>query len=1087
MPSQFKLLTIISIDLAALKNAIAEREPGHSQNILATLSNGLAALVASHGGLVERADLELWQATFGAEVAREDDPVRAVSAGLALSKLLLDFRPGGAPLPLPPGVEVHTINMNPESLQIAKARGFLRDVFHDLEPLSSGASSADVVISQETYRHVYGLFNVQKLFSKNAEGGQESVRAYRVLSMRPKSLTRTLRGVEGGGINMVGREEEMERLRTAFRESVDKQELRMVSVLGEAGIGKSRLLHEFQDWLQENPCRTRLFCGRANSELIRVPFAHMREVFCARFDIQESDPKWFAEEKFAGEFVQLLKSSTQTLPGDDELNLQAYCAGQLLGFDFSSEPAVARLLKDPQQIRDRGFRGISALLACAGHRTKDTEDASEFGTRADASVLVLEDLHWGDDDTLDLITHLVQTLHKTPLLILCLARPTLLERRPNWFNHEGIRIDLPALSTRQSEMLVDAHLRNAPSVPRSLRDLVLADAGGNPFYIEELIKMFIEEKVIVPGSEKWTFEPNRLASVSVPSTLTGVLQARLDGLESLERAVLQRASVVGSIFWDTAVKDLGSHAGGRNREASGTASEPSTVEIQRVLSNLCSMDLIQRRELSGFSNTIEYTFKHELLRNAAYEGMARTERRQYHGLTAAWLIEHSGERIRELAGLVAVHYEQSGKLADAAYWYGQAGQQARAGHAPATAIDYFQKALDLYAGERRKGGAVQSSHLELYAGLSDTLAMQARFAEALDGFGKLRTLAESAGDLASQAHAWNGIAFLLERRGDNRASIEAAEKAELLARGAGEGCSAELARAAHLKGWAYYRLGDAAAVLSLADLTLKLAEQSNDLFSKAGSYKLFGVAHLQLGHYQDADGYFLKGLDMCEELGDRRNAGAMFSNLGESARLRGDYRAAVELYERALAVAKEIGDRPSEAIYLNNLCGARLGLRQFQEAEDGLRQVIALTDMPRSCSLAETYSFLARACLGQGKDAEALEAAQRAIAIAKESENHLDLGGGWRVLGQVAAMLKNRATFEAEGRAAPETNTRLPEAADPAACFEESLRIFDKMEADGERAATLLTWAEFDEAEGRLQQSREKSQKASEILKHMGT
>src|SRR5262249_37586707 len=159
--------------------------------------------------------------------------------------------------------------------------------------------------------------------------------------------------------------------------------------------------------------------------------------------------------------------------------------------------------------------------------------------------------------------------------------------------------------------------------------------------------------------------------------------------------------------------------------------------------------------------------------------------------------------------------------------------------------------------------------------------------------------------------------------------------------------------------------------------------------------------HLQLGHYQEADAFFEQGLALYNELDDRRNAAAMLSNLGESARLRGNYQAAVDLYQRALTMAQGIGQRSSDMIYLSNLAGARLGLGQFKEAEAELGQSIALTVTPLSCTLSETYSFLAEACLGQGKLAEAHQAAKHALVLAKEAEILLDQGTALRSLGRV--------------------------------------------------------------------------------------
>src|SRR5258707_149083 len=279
-----------------------------------------------------------------------------------------------------------------------------------------------------------------------------------------------------------------------------------------------------------------------------------------------------------------------------------------------------------------------------------------------AVLLVVEDIHWSDDGSLDLLDHLARTCKAVPLLILCLARPSLFERRPAW--GEGwaghARVGLEALSRHDSRALVETILRKAPEIPQALRELIVGGAEGNPFYIEEIIKMLIDQKVIVPGQEQWRIEPERLASARVPPTLTGVLQARLGGLAPRERGVLQRASVVGRVFWDSAVECLSSSA---SLETASPAAEGTITkwEILETLAALRRKELIFRRESSAFVGTVEYTFKHELLRSVTYESLLKKSRREHHAQVAAWLIDHSGERIGDFTGLVAAHFEQAGR------------------------------------------------------------------------------------------------------------------------------------------------------------------------------------------------------------------------------------------------------------------------------------------------------------------------------------------------------------------------------------------------------------------------------------------
>jgi predicted ATPase len=834
--------------------------------------------------------------------------------------------------------------------------------------------------------------------------------------------------------------------------------------VGEAGIGKSRLVHEFQQWLELRPETVRLFTGRATEEMSGLPFALLRDMLSVRFEIQETDAPLVAREKLERGLVSFLGAgpecgpscpprgnreeeadrTVRALVSSDDPMLQAHFIGHLLGLDFSASPHLQGILQDAEQIRQRAFFYLTRLFQAAGRGVRQPGEAGS----SQAALLVFEDIHWGDEGSLDFIAHLARTCVDAPLMILCLARSTLFERRPAWTeglsHHE--RLDLMALSRSQSLSLVESILHKAPGIPEALRDFLVGGTEGNPFFIEETIKMLIDQKVIIPGADLWRVETARLAAATIPPTLTGVLQARADGLPANERAVLQRASVVGRTFWDSALDYLSAPDKDQERL--------SRDQIQQGLLGLQRKELIFPRQTSAFSGAVEYFFKHELMRNVVYENVMRRQRRAYHAQAALWLIAESGGRVIEFAGLVAGHFEHAELAPEAAEWYGKAGQQASMGHAPANAIDSFQKALALLPVTASLPSSAVAKRLEWQEGLGEALGAQARFAEADAAFQAMRIEAEWAGDSLAQARAWNGLAFLLERRGDNRASVVAAERAESLSRQLGENTAArtERIRALHLKGWAFYRLGDTTMVLALAAETLQLCTQFDDRRGRARSLKLHGVGHLQLGRYLEADAAFKQGLALCRELGDWRNAAAMLSNLGESARLRDDCQAAAPLYQEALALAREIDSRESELIYLANLSGALVGLEQFEQAEAGLRQVIALTSVPNSCGLSETYCLLAEACLGQEKLDQALAAAQRALALAKESGSHLDMGSAWRTLGRVAAALGH------------DRGSRAPEPAEPAPrdCFEESLRVFRQMNAEGEQARTLRAWAQYE-------------------------
>ncbi|NIN66300.1 MAG: hypothetical protein GTO63_16740, partial [Anaerolineae bacterium] len=285
-------------------------------------------------------------------------------------------------------------------------------------------------------------------------------------------------------------------------------------------------------------------------------------------------------------------------------------------------------------------------------------------SRNGPTVVFLEDIHWGDDSSLDAVNQLGERIPQLPLLIVCAARHSLFERRLYWGEGQTYHthLELRPLSKRQSRQLVAEILKLAGEVPLELRELVVSGAEGNPFYVEELIKMLIEDGVILTGEGIWRVEPQRLAQVEVPSTLAGVLQARLDSLPPQERSVLQQASVVGRLFWDRLVAHI--------QAEGGEGGNPQLVPV--ALNALRQRELVYRREESAFAGAVEYLFKHEVLREVTYESVVKHLRRVYHGLVGEWLISQGGDRIAEYSGLIAEHLLLAGRKEQAGEYFTQA-------------------------------------------------------------------------------------------------------------------------------------------------------------------------------------------------------------------------------------------------------------------------------------------------------------------------------------------------------------------------------------------------------------------------------
>ncbi len=672
---QRKLATVLFMDIAGSTSMTQNLDPEETMAIMDTALQRLAIPVFAHGGRVTRYMGDGFLALFGAPVARENEPVMAILAGLKiLEEAQVYAREVEAQwhiqdLNVRVGISTGLVIIGGDSEDENTIMGTTVNLAARLE---KAAMPGTLLISHHTYQHIGDIFDLQLLERIAMKGFADPIPVYRVLQAKPPGFHTATWSVAGIETSMIGREPELLMLQNMFRDATEDSEVHIVSIVGEAGVGKSRLLYEFEKWIDLLPEEVWYFRGRATPETETMPYGLIRRIFAHRFKIMESDSATEVREKFRAGMAPALSAN------------QADLVGQLLGLDFSTSLAVqAQLGSD-----SFGETATAQLVKYIQTKAKDP------------MVIFLEDIHWADDSSLDLLNYLVTALPGARLLIACLARPRLFERRPNWGEGQKFQteINLKPLSQRASRALVREILQKADTVPAELRDLIVEGAEGNPFYVEELIKMLIEDGVIEPGEDRWRVEMDRLAGVHVPPTLTGVLQARLDSLPAEERQLLQRAAVVGRLFWDAAVFELQSKMG----------DELDREKITSLLETVRARELIFRRERSAFAGADEYIFRHTLLREVTYETVLLKLRRVYHRQVARWLEGAAGKRIGEYLGQIAGHYELGGEGEKAVEYLLQAGDQARLAYACHEASGYYQRALRLLDEQGAQDQAAQT-------------------------------------------------------------------------------------------------------------------------------------------------------------------------------------------------------------------------------------------------------------------------------------------------------------------------------------------------------------------------------------------
>lgn len=926
-----KLVTVLSGEVSGLAELSADLDPEDAAELLARLGQRGAALFDRFGARATiQADGRLL-ALWGDERSREDDPEQAVRAALALRDELAVFcAEQQIALAIRLGVSTGLA-------LVGGAQGPVGESVTLAARLAQRASDNAVLIDHATCGHVRGLFDLQPAALPDAKG-RPAGRCYVALKARPRSFGSSARGIEGVETHMVGRDAELRALQEAYAAAAEDAERAVVALVADAGLGKSRLLAEFDRWVAAQPAPPLVLRGRATAAA-QQPYALLRDTLALHLAIQDNDTAAEVRARLERGFSAALGAGGPALE-------QAQVVGYLLGLVSGEGPLLQSLLEDARQARDRGVMGLAEYLRALLGRGP--------------VVLLLEDLHWADDASLDALAALLEALEGQPLLAVCAARPGLFERRPHWGEGQPYftRLDLRPLSARDSRRLVDAILQRVERPPQTLRDTLVASADGNPFFLEELVKMLIDDGAIQPDGERWAVDAERLAAIRVPTTLMGVLQARLDHLSTPELSLLQRGAVVGRIFWDATVAYLRGVS-----EGAGARHEP---EQPQLFHDLRARELIFQRERSAFSSAHEYAFKHALLRDVTYERVLRRTRRLYHAGAARWLAQIATEtgRADEYATRIAEHYDQAGEQGEAGAWYGRAGKQAAARFAHAEALAALGRALRATppseAGTRFDLLLARERVLDLLgdrpAQLADLEALE-RLAEGLGDQGRLAVVAlrragyadsvgdfpgaiaaaqravahaTAAGKATSEAAGHLAWGQALWQQADYPAARERLEHARALARAAGlPGIEADSSRILGAVAWSQ---GDYPSARAAYERALSHYEAAGHRRNEARTRNNLGTLLWRQGEYALARSWYEQALALFRELGDRNSESAVLSNLGLAAGDQGDYGGAQAIHEQALALCRQIGDRQGEAMTLVNLGLVALAQGAFSDA-----------------------------------------------------------------------------------------------------------------------------------------------------------
>jgi class 3 adenylate cyclase/tetratricopeptide (TPR) repeat protein len=889
-----KLVTTLFADVVG-STALAERmDPEEWTAIMNRAFEHLSPAIHRYEGTIARLMGDALLAFFGAPVAHEDDPVRAIRAALDLLAAAREYaeevrRTYGIEFAVRVGMSTGMVVVGAVGSDLKYEYTAMGDAVNLAARMQSAADPGTVLIADNTYRLAAPFFECEDRGQITVKGKAEPVQVYRVISERTGTVQ--ARGIEGLSSPLVGRNQERQTLMAALAEVAEGRG-QMVSVMGEAGLGKSRLVAEVRKTslagINGRPS-VRWLEGRSLSYEIATPYAPFVDMLSTFFGMRSLSDN---AEKYAR-----LKTAISEVMGQRASEAAPFIA-TLIGVEPTGDDSQRVRYLEPPQLRGKIFQAVGEWIRLLAAKQP--------------TVLVFEDLHWADPTSLDLIEALMPLTEQSALLILMLFRPR--RNEPSWRIHEAASRDfahrytpvaLQPLDEAQSRELV-ANLLEIEDLPESVRALILTKAEGNPFFVEEVIRSLLDAGLVVREDGHWR-ATREIAHIAVPDNLAAVITARLDRLDEGVKRTAQTASVIGREFDYAVLADIS--------EASQT--------LDNALGTLQHRELV--REKSRMPSRT-YAFKHVLVQETAYGSLLLSRRRELHRRVAECLERMESER----AGEIAWHYLEAREPIRSLPYLLEAANRAARAFSVKEAIGYYTQALDILQ-------AADDARLrqQVYEGLAQIRLFSGDIPAAIDTYQTMLQYGEAHADIPIQVSALNKLARLQMFQGRLDQMEAPLLRAEQLARQYQD--KAGLAEMFTIRCAVYNFVGDFDTGFQYMDEAAQVGKELN-----IQAQIVFGLTHTALmltgmTRFDEAESVAEEAAQAIEATGHLGHKAELLTFVRVVNHLRrGDLAAAFGAVQEGQAIAQKIGQ-----LYVESSAALMLGIiaRWQGEYEQAIRHL----------------------------------------------------------------------------------------------------------------------------------------------------
>lgn len=853
---------------------------------------------------------------FGAPVAHEDDPERAVRAALdildSIKEYARELRGHGAEnLEMRIGLNTGLVVVGNIGNDLHVEYLAIGDTVNLAARMQSAAEPGTVLINASTARLVRHVFDLESRGELQLKGKSETVSAFRVAGT--KAIAGSARGIKGLDSPIVGREHEMQLLQSRIRELLD-QRGSIVSIMGEAGLGKSRLVSEVVMHSGHTFAR---YEGRSLSYSATTPYGPFIDALTRLYDLKAD----------AGDAASYAKIGNPYI-------------ASMLGVKFGGEDFERVKYLEPPLLRENIFASVVTLFETLCQR--------------EPTALILEDLHWADTNSLDLLERLMPLTERAPLLIVAAFRPQ--RQEPSWRFHEAAARDfahrytaimLEPLDETQSRQLV-ANLLTIEDLPERVRALILARAEGNPFFVEEVIRSLLDAQLVVRDGDRWR-ATREIATISLPDTLAGVIQARLDRLDEHTKRTAQTAAVIGREFDHDVLSVISEEAG---------ALDASIFTLQRrelIREKISAPSVPSQYQAEPSRSGHAYLFKHVLTQEAAYNSLLLSRRREIHRRAAECL-----QRLHPtFSGEIARHFIEAHEPQRALPYLVASAEQAASAYATPEALVQFTRALEI---------ARNSSDIAMarraYEGLGNALTYGGNPVSAMEIYVAMEAFAREHEDVSMRVSALNKASLV---QGLFFAQLDEAEtklnESERLARSCGDNvglaesymmrCNVGVAKAdfvglvGHLdtlvvmgkslgndhsaafglvhsaNAWTFLARFDKAWDAGLAAMQFSRDRNDRQHLSDTLAFSLSWV-YLSWGEIEAAQASAKEGARIAAEIGNAYGEWLGLLQLGYIARLQGEYEYSITCYQDAIRAGRMSGYPFAVGAAISGLCSTQV-------------------------------------------------------------------------------------------------------------------------------------------------------------------